>query len=59
MQHHIIVSGDDALATTIIEELESAGANVIRLGSSGLTGVCDELEQRPRRRRAGSRVRRR
>ncbi len=44
MQHHIIVSGDDALATTIIEELESAGANVIRLGSSGLTGVCDELE---------------
>jgi Trk K+ transport system NAD-binding subunit len=45
MQHHIIVSGDDALATTIIEELESAGVNVIRLGSSGLTGVCDELER--------------
>jgi Trk K+ transport system NAD-binding subunit len=44
MQHHIIVSGDDALATTIIEELESAGVNVIRLGDSGLTGVCDELE---------------
>jgi fructose-specific phosphotransferase system component IIB len=44
MQHHIIVSGDDALATTIIEELESAGANVVKLGNSGLTGVNDELE---------------
>jgi Trk K+ transport system NAD-binding subunit len=45
MQHHIIVSGDDALATTIIEELESAGVSVVRLGSSELTGVCDELER--------------
>ena len=44
MQHHIIVSGDDALATTIIEELESAGAKVIKLGNSGLTGVCEELD---------------
>ena len=44
MQHHIIVSGEDALATTIIEELESAGAKVIKLGNSGLTGVCEELD---------------
>jgi Trk K+ transport system NAD-binding subunit len=31
MQHHIIVSGDDSLATTIVEELNSAGAHIIKL----------------------------
>ena len=44
MQHHIIVSGDDALATTIIEELETAGAKVVRLGSGEFTSVADDLD---------------
>ena len=43
MQHHIIVSGEDALATTIIEELKSAGASVVKLASSEFTGVAREL----------------
>jgi voltage-gated potassium channel Kch len=45
MQHHIIVSGDDALATTIIEELESAGANVVRLDDGEFTSVADDLDR--------------
>ncbi len=44
MQHHIIVSGDDALASTIIEELERAGAKVVRLGTDDLTTMCDVLD---------------
>ena len=36
MHHHIIVSGDDALATTIIEELKTAGASVVRLATAEL-----------------------
>ncbi|WP_082993296.1 NAD-binding protein [Mycobacterium sp. 1245111.1] len=44
MQHHIIVSGEDALATTIIEELERAGAHVVKLGGGDLTTMCDVLE---------------
>jgi Trk K+ transport system NAD-binding subunit len=43
MQHHIIVSGEDALATTIIEELKTAGASVVKLGSGEITGVAREL----------------
>ncbi|MGA7134581.1 MAG: NAD-binding protein [Mycobacterium sp.] len=43
MHHHIIVSGDDALATTIIEELKSAGATVVRLANAELNGVAHEL----------------
>jgi Trk K+ transport system NAD-binding subunit len=43
MQHHIIVSGEDALATTIIEELKNAGASVVKLGSGEFTGVAREL----------------
>ena len=43
MHHHIIVSGDDALATTIIEELKSAGATVVRLANAELDGVAHEL----------------
>jgi len=38
MQGHIIVSGDDALATTIVEELKSAGARVVRLTSAAGLG---------------------
>ena len=44
MQHHIIVSGEDALANTIIEELERAGAHVVKLGTGDLTTMCDVLE---------------
>jgi Trk K+ transport system NAD-binding subunit len=44
MQLHIIVSGEDALATTIIEELETAGAKVVRLGSGDFTSVADDLD---------------
>ncbi|OBJ51725.1 NAD-binding protein [Mycobacterium sp. 1423905.2] len=36
MRRHIIVSGDNALATTIIEELNSAGASVIGLSADDL-----------------------
>ncbi len=45
MQHHIIVSGDDALASTIIEELENAGANVVRLDDGEFTSVADDLDR--------------
>ncbi len=31
MRSHIIVSGDDALATTIVEELNNAGAHIVKL----------------------------
>lgn len=44
MQHHIIVSGEDALATTIIEEIERAGVNVVRLPEDDFTTMCDVLE---------------
>jgi Trk K+ transport system NAD-binding subunit len=44
MHHHIIVSGDDALATTIIDELKRAGARVVKLDSAKLdVGVAREL----------------
>jgi len=44
MHHHIIVSGDDALATTIVEELKRAGARVVKLAQSALdVGVAREL----------------
>ena len=45
MHRHIIVSGDDALATTIADELKSAGAMVVRLISSDQSeaGVAREL----------------
>ncbi len=39
MSQCIIVSGDDALATTIVEELKRAGANVARLLDSELAGT--------------------
>ena len=34
MRHHIIVSGDDALATTIVAELNSAGAGIVKIATS-------------------------
>ena len=45
MDRHIIVSGDDALATTIIEELKNAGATVARLANieQSEAGVAREL----------------
>ena len=45
MHRHIIVSGDDALATTIADELKNAGAVVVRLptGDASEAGVAREL----------------
>ncbi|WIM87367.1 NAD-binding protein [Candidatus Mycobacterium wuenschmannii] len=45
MERHIIVSGDDALATTIADELKNAGATVVRLLSKDASeaGVAREL----------------
>ncbi len=45
MHRHIIVSGDDALATTIADELKNAGVNVVRLTTTDLAdaGVAREL----------------
>jgi voltage-gated potassium channel Kch len=45
MHHHIIVSGDDALASTIIEELKRAGARVVKLDNTELAdaGVARSL----------------
>lgn len=31
VRSHIIVSGDDALATTIVEELNNAGVHIVKL----------------------------
>ena len=45
MQRHIIVSGDDALATTIADELKNAGAMVRRMSNADTSeaGVAREL----------------
>jgi Trk K+ transport system NAD-binding subunit len=47
MHHHIIVSGDDALATTIIDELRRAGARVVKLDKAKFAdiGVARELDR--------------
>jgi Trk K+ transport system NAD-binding subunit len=34
MRRHIIVSGDDALATTIVEELNNAGARIVEIATA-------------------------
>jgi Trk K+ transport system NAD-binding subunit len=34
MHRHIIVSGDDALATTIVEELNNAGVHIVKLATA-------------------------
>ena len=39
MRRHIIVAGDDALATTIVEELNNAGAHVVKLANAA--GLAD------------------
>ena len=43
MDGHIIVSGDDALATTIIEELNSAGASIVKLANTEPANTETEL----------------
>jgi Trk K+ transport system NAD-binding subunit len=43
MHGHIIVSGDDPLATTIIEELDSAGASVVKLTDGEVTDTETDL----------------
>jgi len=43
MPLHIIVSGEDALATTIVEELKSAGVSVVRLENTDHALVNREL----------------
>ncbi len=45
MHRHVIVSGDDSLATTIADELKNAGATVVRLvtGEASEAGVAREL----------------
>jgi Trk K+ transport system NAD-binding subunit len=45
MHRHIIVSGDDALATTIADELKNAGAVVVRMATAETSeaGVAREL----------------
>src|ERR1700759_1965542 len=45
MHRHIIVSGDDALATTIADERKHAGARVVRMaaGETSEAGVAREL----------------
>jgi Trk K+ transport system NAD-binding subunit len=44
MHRHIIVSGDDALATTIADELKHAGATVVRMAAGETSeGVAREL----------------
>jgi Trk K+ transport system NAD-binding subunit len=43
MHGHIIVSGEDALATTIAEELETAGAIVVKLVDDTVADTKDDL----------------
>ncbi|MCV7426174.1 NAD-binding protein [Mycobacterium montefiorense] len=43
MHGHIIVSGDDALATTIAEELENAGATIAKLVDDNVADTKDDL----------------
>ncbi|MCV7235653.1 potassium channel protein [Mycobacterium branderi] len=43
MRDHIIVSGDDALATTIVEELKSAGATIVRLAGVNVANTETNL----------------
>jgi Trk K+ transport system NAD-binding subunit len=45
MHSHIIVSGDDALATTIVEELSSAGMPVVKLIDAEVADTEDDLAE--------------
>ena len=40
---HIIVNGDDALAMTIVEELQSAGASIVKLASTDVANTETNL----------------
>jgi Trk K+ transport system NAD-binding subunit len=43
MRGHIIVSGDDALVKTIIEELNSAGAHIVKLANTEVADTETDL----------------
>jgi Trk K+ transport system NAD-binding subunit len=43
MHSHIIVSGEDALATTIVEELNNAGVHVVKLVDDEVADTGDDL----------------
>ncbi len=43
MRGHIIVNGDDALVTTIIEELNSAGASIVKLANTEVADTETDL----------------
>src|SRR5690349_11125133 len=45
MRNHIIVSGDDALATTIVEELNNAGVHVVKLVDAEVADTKDDLAE--------------
>jgi len=45
MRNHIIVSGDDALATTIVEELNNAGVHVVKLVDTEVADTNDDLAE--------------
>ncbi|SPM41497.1 potassium transporter TrkA [Mycobacterium numidiamassiliense] len=45
MHSHVIVSGDDALARTIVEELSSAGMPVVRLVDTEVADTEDDLTE--------------
>jgi Trk K+ transport system NAD-binding subunit len=45
MRSHIIVSGDDALATTIVEELNNAGVHVVKLVDAEVADTKDDLAE--------------
>jgi Trk K+ transport system NAD-binding subunit len=43
--NHIIVSGDDALATTIVDELKNAGARVVKLDDTEVADTQTDLAE--------------
>src|ERR1700741_1045644 len=45
MPSHIIVSGDDALATPIVEELNNAGVHVVKLVYAEVADTNDDLAE--------------
>ena len=45
MRDHVIVSGDDALVTTIVEELNSVGARIVKLASTEVADTETDLAE--------------
>lgn len=43
--NHIIVTGDDALATTIVEELKNAGATIVKLDDTDVADTENDLAE--------------